>query len=154
MSGSDYCFLTCIQVSQDSGEVVWYSQLFNSFQQFVLIHAVKGFSIVNEKKVDFLEFSCFFYDPTDVGNLIPGSSAFSPLSTWILGTTNNERGFFTLKPSGWLWEICRVHVDLILIIWDLLRHALCCRLRLIFIKYSSYAWEVFSPNLGWNVLLM
>ena len=51
--------------------MVWYSHLFKNFPQFVVIHAVKGFSIVNEAEVDvFLEFSCFFYDPMDVGNLI------------------------------------------------------------------------------------
>ena len=56
----------------------WYSQLFKNFPQFVVIHTVKGFSIVSEAEVDvFLEFSGFSYDPTDVGNLISGSSAFS-----------------------------------------------------------------------------
>ena len=61
--------------------MVWYSHLFQDFPQFVVIHKVKGFSIVNEAEVDvFLEFSCFFYDPTDVGNLIFGSSAFSKSS--------------------------------------------------------------------------
>ena len=58
--------------------MVWYSHLFKNFPQFVVIHTVKGFSIVNEAEVDvFLEFSCFFYDPADVGDLISGSSAFS-----------------------------------------------------------------------------
>ena len=58
--------------------MVWYSHLFKNFPQFVVIHMVKGFSIVNEAEVDvFLEFSCFFYDPVDVGNLISGFSAFS-----------------------------------------------------------------------------
>ena len=57
--------------------MIWYSHLFKNFQ-CVVIHTVKGFSIVNEAEVDaFLEFLCFFYDPTDVGNLISGSSAFS-----------------------------------------------------------------------------
>ena len=61
--------------------VVWYSHLFKSFPQFVVIHTVKGFSIGNEAEVDvFLEFPCFFYDPTEVGNLISGSSAFSKSS--------------------------------------------------------------------------
>ena len=60
--------------------MVWYSHLFN-VPQFVVMHTVKGFSIVNEAEVDvFLEFSCFFYDPADVGNLISGSSAFSKSS--------------------------------------------------------------------------
>ena len=58
--------------------MVWYSHLLKNFPQFVVIHTVKGFNIVNEAEVDvFLEFSCFFYDSTDVGNLISGSSAFS-----------------------------------------------------------------------------
>ena len=85
VSGSNYCFLTCIQVSHEAGKVVWYSHLFNNFPRFVVIHTVKAFSIVNEAKVDvFSEFSCFIYDPTDVGNLISGSSAFckSSLNTW------------------------------------------------------------------------
>src|SRR5574341_976574 len=78
MSGSNCCFLTCIQVSQEANKVVWYSHLFKNFPQFVVIHTVKGFSIVNETEVDvFLEFSCFFHDPADVGNLISRSSAFS-----------------------------------------------------------------------------
>ena len=58
--------------------MVWYSHLFKNFPQFVVIHTVKGFSIVNEAEVDiFLEFSCLFYDPTNVGNLNSGSSTFS-----------------------------------------------------------------------------
>ena len=62
-----------IQVSQEAGNVVWYSHLLGIFQ-FVVIHTVKGFSIINEADIDvFLEFSCFFYDLTDVGNLISGS---------------------------------------------------------------------------------
>ena len=61
--------------------MVWYSYLFKNISQFVVIHTVKGFSVVNEAVLDFfLEFSCFFYDPTDVGNLISGSSAFSKTS--------------------------------------------------------------------------
>ena len=67
--------------------VVWYSHLLKNFlhTQFVMIHTVKGFSVVNEAEVDvFVEFPCFFYDPTDVGNLISGSSAFSKsnLNIW------------------------------------------------------------------------
>ena len=83
MSSSHYCFLSCIQVSQEAGEMIWYSHSL-IFPQFVVIHTVKGFSIVNEVEVDvFLEFSSFFYDPTDVGNLISGSSAFSKSSLHI-----------------------------------------------------------------------
>ena len=61
--------------------MVWYSHLFKNFPQFVVIHTVKGFGIVNKAEVDFfLELSCFFDDPADVGNLISGSSAFSKTS--------------------------------------------------------------------------
>ena len=81
MSGSNCGFLICIQISQETGKVVWYSHLFKNFPQFVVIYTVKGFGIVNKAEVDvFLEFSCFFYDSTDVGNLISGSSAFSKSS--------------------------------------------------------------------------
>ena len=61
--------------------MVWYSHLFKNFPQFVVIHAVKGFGVVNKAEVDaFLELSCFFHDPTDVGKLISGFSAFSKSS--------------------------------------------------------------------------
>ena len=85
MSSSNCCFLTCIQISQEAGKVVLYSHLFKNFSQFLVMHTVKGFSIINEEEVDvFLEFSCIFYDPTDVGYLISGSSAFSKpsLNIW------------------------------------------------------------------------
>ena len=81
MSSSHCCFLTCIQVSQESGQVVWYSHLFQNFPQFLVIHAVQGFGIVKKAEIDvFLELSCLFNDPADVGNLISGSSAFSKTS--------------------------------------------------------------------------
>ena len=81
MFSSNCCFLTCIQVSQEAGQVVWYSHLFQNFPQFIVIHAVKGFGIVNKAEIDvFLELACFFHDPADVGNLISGSSAFSKTS--------------------------------------------------------------------------
>ena len=67
-----------LQVSQEAGKVVWHSHVFKNFPQFVVIHTLKGFSVVNEAEVEFLlEFFCFFYDPMDVGNLISGSYAFS-----------------------------------------------------------------------------
>ena len=79
MSSSNCCFLTHIEISQEVGQVVWYSHLFQNFPQFIVIHTVKGFGIVNKAEVDvFLELSCFFDDPTNVGNLISGSSALSP----------------------------------------------------------------------------
>ena len=82
MSDSNYCFLTCIRISQEAGQVVWYSHLLKNFPQFVVIHTIKGFGIVNKAEIDvFLELSGFFNDPVNVGNLISGSSAFSK-SSW------------------------------------------------------------------------
>ena len=84
MSGYNCCFLTCIQISQEAGKVVWYSCLFKNFPQFAVMHPVKGFSVVNAAKVDvFLKFPCFLWDPMDVGNLISGSSAFSKSNPYI-----------------------------------------------------------------------
>ena len=81
MSSSNCCFLTCIQVSQEAGQEVWYSHLFQNFPQFLVVHTVKGFGIANKAEIDdFLELSCFFDDPTDVVNVISGSSAFSKTS--------------------------------------------------------------------------
>ena len=85
MSTCNCSFLTCVQISQEAGDVVCFSHLFKNFPQFVLIHTVKGFSIVNEVEVGiFLEFSCIFCDPVDVDNLISGSSVFSKsiLNIW------------------------------------------------------------------------
>ena len=80
MSGSNCSFLICIQISQEAGQVVWYSHLFQNFPQFIVIYIVKGFGIVNKEVDVFLELYCFFDDPADVGNLICGSSAFSKSS--------------------------------------------------------------------------
>ena len=81
MSSSNCCFLTCIQVSQETGLVICYSHLFQNFPQLIVIHTVKGFGIVNKAEIDvFLELFCFFDDPVDIGNLTSGSSAFSKTS--------------------------------------------------------------------------
>ena len=107
MSSSNCCLLNCIQVSQEAGQVVWYSHLFQNFPQFLVIHTVKGFGIVNKAEIDvFLELSCFFNDPADVGNWISGSSAFykTSLNIWKFtvhvlqkpGLENFEH-FFTLS---------------------------------------------------------
>ena len=89
MSSSNCCFLTCIQISQESGKVVWYSHPFKNFSQFVVIHKVKNlaWSIKQKQIFFFLEFPCFFDNPTDVGNLISGSSAFSKTSLNIWNFT-------------------------------------------------------------------
>ena len=81
MSSSNCHFLICIQISQEAGQVVWYSHLLKNFSQFIVIQTVKGFGIVNKAEINvFLELSCFSNDPVDVGNLISGSSAFSKTS--------------------------------------------------------------------------
>ena len=73
-----------MQISQEAGKVVWYSNLFKNFPQFVVIHTVKGFSVANEAEVDvFLELPGFFYYPVDVGNFISSSSAFCKYSLYI-----------------------------------------------------------------------
>ena len=119
MSSSNCCFLTCIQISQEAGQVVWYSHLLKNFSQFVVIHTVKGFGIVNKAEVDdFLELSCFFDDPTNVGNLISGFSAFSKssLNIWKFmvhkllkpGLENFELYFSNAQNSSILCEINRI----------------------------------------------
>ena len=120
MSSSNCCFLTCIQVSQEAGQVVWYSHLLQNFPQFVVIHTVKGFGIVNKAEIDvFLELSCFFNGPVDVGNFFSGSSAFpkSSLNIWkftvhILlkrGLENFEHYFSSV------WDECNC-----MVVWALL----------------------------------
>ena len=128
MSSSNCSFLTCIQTSQEASKVVWYFHLLKNFPQFVVIYTIKGFGIINKAEVDaFLELSCFFYDPVDVGNLISGSSAFfskSCLNIWKftvhvllkLGLENFECYFasvgdecnrvvvWTLFDIGLLWD--------------------------------------------------
>ena len=71
MSSSKCYFLICIQVSQGAGQVVWYSHLFQNFPQFIVIHTVEGFGVVNKADIDvFLELSCFFNDPEDIDKLL------------------------------------------------------------------------------------
>ena len=111
MSSFNCCFLTCIQISQEAGQVVWYSHLFQNCPQFIVIHTVKGFDIVNKAEVDvFLELSCFFDDPVNVGNLISGSSDFSKTSLNISKFTVHV----LLKPGlenfehyfACMWDVC------------------------------------------------
>ena len=122
MSSSNCCFLICIQFSQEADQVVWYSHLFKNFP--VCCSAHKGFSVVNEADV-FLAFSWFFYDPTDVGNLISGSSGFSKSSLyiwkfsvhvlWKLSLENFEHYFASM------WNKCNcvvVWVQLLPLAWS------------------------------------
>ena len=113
MSSSNCCFLTCIQISQDTGQVVWYSHLFQHFPQFVVIHT-KSLAIVNEAKVDvFLEFPCFFYDPMNVGNVIYGSSAFpkTALNIWKFTV------YILLKPAWRILSITLLVCEMSAIVW-------------------------------------
>ena len=118
MSSSNCCFLTCIQVSQESGQVVWYSHLFQNFPQFIAIHTVKGFRIVNKAEIDvFLELSCFFDDPTDVGNLISTTLYIWKFTVHILlkpGLENFEHYLASM------WDECNCMVVWILLRIDLL----------------------------------
>ena len=83
MSGSNCCFFTCIQISQEAGQVVWYSCLFQNFPQFVVIHTVKGFGTLNKAEIDVFS-GTLLHDPMDIGYLISGFSAFSKsnLNIW------------------------------------------------------------------------
>ena len=127
MSSSNCCFLTCIPVSQEAGQVVWYSHLFQNFPQFSVVHIVKGFGIVNKSEIDvFLELSCFFSDPADVGNLTSGSSTFSKTSLNIWKFTVH----ILLKPGlenfehyfASMWDECNCVVVwaffVIAFLWD------------------------------------
>ena len=99
MSSSNCCFLTFIQVSQEADQVVWYSHVFQNFPQFIVIYRVKGFGVVNKAEIDvFLELSCFFDHPADIGNLISGSSAFSKTSL------NIWKFLFHVIAEAWLGE--------------------------------------------------
>ena len=127
MSSSNCCFLTCIQMSQEADKMVWYSHLFKNFPQFVVIYTVKAFGVINKAEVDvFLELPCFFDDPTEVGNLTSGSSAFSKSSLNIWKFTVH----ILLKPSlenfehyfASMWNECNRMVVLtfldIVLLWD------------------------------------
>jgi len=127
MSSTNCCFLTCTQISQEARQVVWYSHLFKNFPQFVVIHMVKGFGVVNKAEVDvFLELSCLFDDPADIGNLISGSSTFSKSNLNIWKFT----GHILLKPGlenfeyyfASMWDECNCAVvrtfSSIAFLWD------------------------------------
>ena len=145
MSSSNYCFLTCIQISQ---EVVRYSHLLKNFPHFVVIYIVKGFSIVNEEEVDvFLEFSCFSYDPTDVSNLIFDSSASSKSSVNLWKFMVH----LLLKPSlgtfehyfASMWDECNC-----VVVWTILWHCLSLGLGLKLTFSSSVVTAEFSEFAG------
>ena len=146
MSSSNCWFLTCIQISQEAGQLVWYSYLLKNFPQFVTIHTVKGFNIINEAEVDvFLELSCFFDEPMDVGNLISGSSAFSKSSFYMW----NFSVHVLLKPSlkdfehyfSCMWNECNC-----VVVWTFF--ALLCYWN------ENWPFPVLWPLLGFPNLLV
>ena len=167
---SNCCFLTYIQTSQEAGQVVWYSHIFKNFPQFVVIHTVKGSGIVNKAEVDvFLELSCFFHDPADVGNLISGSSAFSKTSLNIWNFTvhmllkpvleNFEHYFASMWDEGIfavVWEFFGIaflwdwNEDWSFpVLWPLLSTCACLCVTKIFVNpHKNPVTEFFSFSLG------
>ena len=137
-----YFFLTCIQVSQDAVRWSGISISFNNFPQFVVIYTVKGFSIVSETEVDvFLKFSCFFYDPMDVGNFIPKSYLTLMLETYVYafvyicvhvgGSGLADLTFCLFSAAGW-WTVMHTvgftthtqsQLDFIQLSWHSVGHA-------------------------------
>ena len=115
MSSSNCCFLTCIQISQEAGQVAWYSHLCKNFPQFMVIHIVKGFGIIKKAEIDvFLELSCFLNDPEDVDNLISGSSVFSKTSLNIWKFTVHVLLKLGLHSQ---WKRSRCYSGILLLFW-------------------------------------
>ena len=123
------CFLTCKQISLKASKVVWYFHLFKNFLQFVVIHTVKGFGIISKAQINvFLELSCFFHDPTDVGNLtlIPLpllNSAWMSGSSWFTYCWSLEN-FEHYFASVWDEQLC----SSLSILWHCLSLGLECEL--------------------------
>ena len=149
MSSSNCCFLTCIQISQDTGQVVWYSHLLKNFPQLVVIHIVKGFCIVNKVEIDvFLELSCFFQNPVDVCNLISGSSAFLK-PAWTF-----ESSWFTYCWSlAWIILIITLLVcEMSVIVWYF-EHSLALtffgiKMKTDLFQFCGHCWVY---QIGWNI---
>ena len=125
MSGLKCYFLTHMQVSQEAGKVVWYSHLFKNFPQFVVVHTVKGFSIVNEADV-FLEFPCFLYDPRNGDKLASGSSAFS-------------------RPNLYLWKF-----SVQVLVKPSLKHFKHNLTSMLNEQYCTIVWTFFEIALLWD----
>ena len=131
MSSSNCCFLTWIQISWEAGQVVWCSHLFQNFPQFIVIHTVKGFGIVNKAEVDVsLEGSCFLDDPADVGNLISGSLPFLN-SAWTSGSSQ----------LVYYWSL----------VWKILSITLLVYEMSAIIDSLSILWHCLSLGLEWKL---
>ena len=144
MSRSNCFFFTCIQVSQEAGQVVWYSQLLKNFPQFAVIYRIKGSGIINERQVDiFLELSCFLYDPMDVDNLISGSSDFSKSSLNILKCTVH----ILLKPGRMFSYIGFIYTNIYI---HMLEYMKCIHIHLnIFYIYIYYIIHEFPTCISY-----
>ena len=143
MSSSNCCFLTCIQISQEEAQMVWYSHLFKNFPQFVMIHTVKSFGVVNKAKVDvFLEFPCFLYHPTNVGHLISGSSAFSKPSLYLWKFSVHVLLKPSLKDFAGMWNACNCKV-----IWT------CFGIAFLWDWNENWLFPVLWPRLSFPNLL-
>ena len=182
MSSSNYCFLTCIQIFPEAGQVVWYSHLLKNFPQIVVIHTIKGFGIVNKVEVDvFLGLSCFFDDPVDVDNLISGSSAFSKsrLNIWKFtvhvllkpGLENFEHYFASMWDEcscavvwiffgiAFLWDWNENLSSPLPVLWPLLSFPVCWHIECRALTASSFRiWnsstEIPSPPLAFFIVLV
>ena len=122
MASSNCCFLTCIQISQKAGQVVWYFHLFQNFPQFIVIHTIKVFGIVNKAEIYvFLKLSCFFYDPADVGNLISGSSALhrhhqmvnTKIRLIIFFAAKDGEALYSQQKQGWELTVAQIMSSLL-----------------------------------------
>ena len=170
MSSSSCCFLTYIQISEEAGQLVWYSHICQNFLQFIVILTVKGFGIVNKGEIDvFLEFSCFFDDPADVGNLISSSSAFSKtsLNIWKFmvhvslkpGLENFEHYFASM------WDECNCVV--VWVFFGIVRHSLAyVRQKVLTVlkkniqtlqdlkewagEFSGWLWSLLGGSFSWR----
>ena len=125
MSGSTCYFLTCIQIPQEAGKMVWYSHLFKNFSLFVVIHTVKGFGIINKPEVNVsLDLSCFYHDPMDVGNLT------LPFLIWF----EDLEGHHSHTVEVWLREVWA------LLCWCVLWVQLCSSLNFLW-HPLSWDWD-------------
>ena len=144
MSNCNCCFLTYIQVSQETGKVIWYSHLFKSFPHFFVIYTVKGFSLVNEAK-GFLELPCFLHDPVNVGKFISGSSASSnPNLLYTRKGIQKKSVFIPIPKKGNAKECSNYHTT------ALISHASKVMFKILQVrlqKYMNQELQMFKLNL-------
>jgi len=131
MSSSNCCFLNCIQISQEAGQVVWYSYLFKNVAQFVVIHTVKGFCVFCKAEDVFLELSCLFNDPR-----ILAIWSLAPLS--FLNTAWTSRSLWFRYCWSLAWRILSITL-------------LACDMRAIVRQFEHFFWHCLSSGLEWKL---